>query len=77
MFIEIKMLQVLMVKYVIFLRTNIPKENTSYMLPGFTELSMKLFCIIAVRFFFMFASFEVRKLLTFAQEWQAGHDPEK
>jgi hypothetical protein len=25
----------------------------------------------------MFASFEVRKLLTFEQEWQAEHDSEK
>jgi hypothetical protein len=43
------MLQDLVIKYVIFLRTNIPKDETSYMLPVFTELSMQLFCIIATR----------------------------
>ena len=68
MFIEIKLLQVFIIKYVIFLRKKIPKDEISYMLPVFTKLSVLLFCIIAVRNdFFMFVSFEVRILLTFVQ----------
>jgi len=62
MFIEIKMLQALMIKCVIFLRSNIPKDETSYMLPVLKELSMQFFCIIAVRNIFYFCFFRSKKI---------------